>query len=335
MATRDRAARLPGPPQGSMGCLFLAMGALGILGLFGVVLAGVIGATSAGTETITEVIVETSPTARTKLAIIDVRGVLVESGVGGFAGRGVTEATMAMLQQARDDDSVGGVLLRLDTPGGSVTDADLIHNRLKALREKNKKIVVLMGDVCASGGYYVAVAADAIYALPTTITGSIGVIIAGLNVHELLQRHGVRDTSVMSGDMKSLLSSTRAFDPAKRALLQNIVDRFHKRFVDLILKSRGEIDADRLAEIADGRIMTADEALDLKMIDEIGYRKSAIEKLRALVGKGPYTLVRYQARPSLMDLMGWKSTLGTSEATLAQWFLAAPRAMYILSPLGR
>jgi protease-4 len=124
-------------------------------------------------------VVERTPGARRHLAWIEARGVMLQGPAGLGEGAGITRDLSSMLERATVDSTVAGVLLELDTPGGSVTDADKIHRQIGLLKAQGKKVIVLMGDVCASGGLYAAVAADRIVALPTTITGSIGVIISG------------------------------------------------------------------------------------------------------------------------------------------------------------
>ncbi len=311
------------------------MSGLAMLGMIGVTLAGAVGATgSDGADTI-EVSEETHPDAKKKLAVVEVRGILVRGRAGVGRGAGATGFALRMLDRALEDEQVAGVLLHLDTPGGSVTDADLLHERIKRLRENGKAVLVHMGDLCASGGYYAAVAANEVWALPTTITGSIGVIIQSLNVHQLLERYGVEDVSITSGANKALLSPTRPMSAEHRRLLQEVVDHLYGRFVDLVAAGRG-LELDTVEQLADGRIFTAEQALEAKLVDGIGYRKKALSKLKQISEGGPFNVVRYSRRPSMWSLL----TASRAEppgpaAALVEHISAAPRAMYLYAPLAR
>lgn len=318
-----------------VGCLLVMMSGLAMLGMVGVTLAGLVGAGGgADVDDTTELREETHPDAKKKIAIVEVRGVLVRGSGGVGRPGGATPAALRMLDHAIDDSKVAGVLLHLDTPGGSVTDADLLHQRVTRLREQGKPVLVHMGDLCASGGYYTAVAANEVWALPTTITGSIGVIIQSLNVHELLEKHGVRDVSITSGKNKALLSPTRSMSPEQRALLQDVVDALQDRFVDLVAKGRN-LDEGTVRQLADGRIFTAEQAKAAKLIDEIGYRKKALEKLKQLSEGGPFNVVRYSRRPSFWDVLtASRRDAPEPAAALLEHLAAAPRAMYLYAPFS-
>lgn len=313
-----------------VGCLVLLMGGLALLGTFGVMLATLLGGLSGGGNVV-EVAESGPPQAARKLAIIEVQGVLLDtptSLVG--SSRGTTKNALAMLDRAIADDAVAGVLLRLDTPGGSVTDADLIHHRIRRLREKNKKVVVQMGDICASGGVYAAVAADEIWAHPTTLTGSIGVIIQSLNVHDLLQRHGVADVSVTSGENKALLSPTLPVRAEHRRILQDIVDKLHGRFVRIVAEGRA-LEEPVVRAIADGRILTADEAKEAKLIDGIGYREDVLARLESVAEGGPFRVVRYERPSSPLAFLEARAGGADLAAEALTRVFASPRAMYLFA----
>ncbi len=316
-----------------IGCLLVLMAGLAGLGVLGISLASLFGGAGGDDTRVREVVEKAEPAATRKLAIIEVRGILMTG--PGTLGRpgGVTRRTLDMLQHALDDEAVAGVLLHVDTPGGSVTDADAIHHRIKQLRDKGKRVVVEMGDLCASGGYYLAVAADRIWARPTTITGSIGVIIPSLNVHGLMQTYGVTDESVMSGANKAILSPTRPVSPEHRALLQEVVDAMYARFLKLIVDGRG-VDEAALRAIADGRLLTAEQARDARLIDGIGYRDAVLDTLSQLAEGGPFTVVRYEREPTLVDLLRARLATPAPQAALTDAFFSAPRAMYLYAPLG-
>lgn len=313
------------PPRRGIGCLLLLMALLAGLGFVGMAVAG-LGGLSGAARRVEEVVERVEPGASKKLVIIDVRGVLVRA--GGMAG-GITESVLVMLERAAEDDSVAGVLLEVDTPGGSVTDADLIHHAIRRLRDKKRRVLVHMGDLCASGGYYLATAADEVWALPTTVTGSIGVIINNIELDGLLERFGVRDDSITSGQNKQMLSPFEPLTDEQRALLQGIVDAMYARFLDVIVKGRG-IEIERLRAIADGRLLTAEQALQAGLIDRIDYPKAAITRLGALAGDGPYTVVRYRTEPGLFDL--FRARLGAVERPFVAELVQGPRAMYLYGP---
>ena len=235
----------------------------------------------------------------------------------------------AALDFIEADDTVLGVLLRLDTPGGSVTDADLLHHRVGRLKDRGVKVLTQMGDLCASGGVYLASVADEIWALPTSVTGSIGVIINTLNFSALMAQLGVADTSVTSGEHKQLLSPTQPPSEADRAILQQIVDQMHQRFIKVVAEGRGW-PVERVAPLADGRIFSADQAMEVGLVDAIGYPEAAQERLLSMVGRGPLRVVKIRPQRSLLDL--FSARLGVRDDGALKAALQGPRAMYMLAP---
>lgn len=320
-----------GAPRRGLGCLFAALGLAAFVGLWGVLLTSA-SMMAPGDGEVREATLERLPNATRKLAIVDIRGVMLD-GSDRVTGRvGVTGGALKMLDRAREDDQVAGVLVRIDSPGGSVTDAELIHQRMRKLRDKGKTVLVLMGDLCASGGVYAAVAAQEIWALPTTVTGSIGVIITSLNLAELMLRHGVQDVSIMSGRHKASLSPTRPPDPESIALLREVVDSFHARFVKLVADGRSDLDEAAVRAFADGRIFTAEKAVELSLVDRIGDRDGAVERLRELTEGGPFNVVRYETTSSVFDLL--RARLETPSPAEMVRSALTPRAMYLFAPYG-
>lgn len=304
-----------------IGCLLVLMGLLAVVGVVGMTLSGLPGGAAGGID---EIVEEARPGAP-KLVIIDLRGPMMRGeGLGG----GVTDDALRMLDRALEDDLVAGVLLNIDTPGGSVTDADLIHHRIGRLKSKKRKVLVHMGDLCASGGYYAAVAADEIWALPTTVTGSIGVIISNLEFGGLLERFGVRDDSIASGRNKQLLSPFHPLTPEQRGLLQGIVDAMFQRFLDVVAEGRG-LEVDAFRHLADGRVLTAQEAEAAKLVDTIGYPEEALDRLRRMVGEEQHAVVRYRITPGLGAMFGVQSA---ARRPLVEELLVAPRPMYLYAP---
>ncbi len=198
------------------------------------------------------------------------------------------------LRKIEKDKRVRGIVLRINSPGGTVTAADTMFREIRRLKTKRElPVVALMMDAAASGGYYVAVAADRIYAQPTTITGSIGVIVQKFNVHDLLSRIGVQSTPVKSGSHKDMGSPFRPVTEEETRLLQEAIDALHGRFVDTVSERREGLTRDQVATLADGRIYTAGQALEHGLVDAIGYLDDAIEGVKEMAGIDAARVVLY------------------------------------------
>ncbi len=197
------------------------------------------------------------------------------------------------LKKASEDSKVKAIVLRINTPGGTVTAADVIFRELELFkREKNVPIVAIMMDVAASGGYYVALAADTIVAHPTTVTGSIGVIMLTFNAEGLMQKIGVAAQAVKSAERKDMGSPFRAMTPEERAIFQSVIDSLYRQFVVKVMERRKLPDA-TARTLADGRVYTAEQALEHRLIDRIGYMPDAIELAREAAGVDKARVVVY------------------------------------------
>ena len=248
-----------------------------------------------------------------RLAEVTIAGVIGDDSESGpFGGPPTHAAILKQLRAARDDDSVAGVLVRIDSPGGGVTASDEFHHVISQISEK-KPVVIHMGDLCASGGYYAAVAADYLYASPTTIIGSIGVILPMIDASELMTKIGIKTESITTGPYKDMTSPARGLKPEEQVILQETVDAMHARFVQLVAagrKGRGPVPEEEeaaqqhIAAWADGRIMPPQKALELGMIDAIGYREEAIAQLRELAGSPNGQVFRYRGAAGLGGLLG-------------------------------
>ena len=195
-----------------------------------------------------------------------------------------------------------------------------------------------MDDTCASGGYYAALAADEVWALPTTITGSIGVIVSGLNFSKLLSNYGISDESITSGPNKALFSATTEPNPIHREILQGIVNQLYKRFLDLLVKGRN-IEKEEAKKLADGRVYTAQEALKLKLIDKIAYPNEALERVKKLSKiPGEVRVVRYHIPKSIFSRfsgsLGLNSQVHFEEEMSLKLALEGPKAYYMYAPQG-
>ena len=278
-------------------------------GLF--LLIGVLSITAAQTAKpglVEEIALEGPETALKKVVLVNLKGTIVRGGQR----PGLTEFALAALRQAEDDPTVSSVIIDIDTPGGSVTDSDEIYERLRRLRAANKTVTFIFGSLCASGGYYIAAAADQIWARPTSVTGSIGVIIPHYSIVKLLATVGIDDLSHASGENKQMLSPTRVMTDEQAAIVDGVVAEMYDRFVNLVAEGR-KLDIEEAKRIADGRLFSAKQALQLKLVDRIGYLDELIEES---LTEGGSRLVEYRAPVSV-----WDAILAQSSSNpLYEWF---------------
>jgi protease-4 len=217
---------------------------------------------------------------KAKILILDIDGEIMASERPGFFGAG-TESTVArvreQLDRARNDEDLRAVLLRVDSPGGSVTASEQVYHELVLFRQQTGLPIVaqLMGTA-ASGGYYVAMAADEIQAHQTTVTGSIGVIFFGLNFSGLMEKLGVKDQTLTAGALKDMGSPLRPMKANERAELQSVLDDMHTRFREVVAEGRPKLSADEVVGISDGRIFSAPQALERGLVDGIGTIEEAV-----------------------------------------------------------
>ncbi|HEV2969025.1 MAG TPA: signal peptide peptidase SppA [Pirellulales bacterium] len=276
-----------------------------------------------------------SPIATDKVAIIDIEGVIMHS--DGFA--------KWQIDRVRHDPSIKAVVVRIDSPGGTVTGSNYLYHQLMELaKERNIKLVVSMGGICASGGYYTAMAVgatpDSIFAEPSTWTGSIGVVIPHYDLTGLLEKLAVTDDSIVSNPLKLTGSPTRKFPPElaekEKAILQGLVDDSFKEFKDIVKSGRPKFQNDdkALDAVATGQVFSSSQALDKGLVDKTGYIEDAIDRAIALnnLSKDSVRVVKYSRPKGLLDdVLG--GPLGENQrarldlATLLD--LTAPRAYYL------
>lgn len=272
-----------------------------------------------------------APHGRDKVAIISVSGAILD---GAFVER--------QIKRAREDKHVKAVVVRVVSPGGTITGSDYIFHHLTKLRqEKQIPLVVSMGSIAASGGYYVAMAVGAqekaIYAEPTTTTGSIGVIIPHYDLSGLLSRFDVKEDSLASHPRKQMLSMTRPISEDHRQLLEAYLNEAFTRFKDVVKEGRPAFRTDPAAldQLATGEIFTAPQAKKHGLVDEIGFIEDAIDRALALaqLSKDDTRVVEYRRFPALLDIP-WLSEGRSSEPSLATLLeLNTPQAYYLATTL--
>ena len=237
-------------------------------------------------------------------------------------GNAYSKVIIEQLRRAQSNPDVKAILLRINSPGGSVVGSDEIYQVLRD--EIDKPVVVSMGELAASGGYYIAAGADKIVANPATFTGSIGVILTVANVEELLNKVGVEVTILKRGELKDELSPFREMTPEERAWWQGILDQAYEQFVDAVAEGRG-LPREKVLELADGRVYTGRQALELGLVDELGNLPDAIELAAELGGiEGKPRVIEFRRRPSFWELFTFQLARPLQPFTLRD-FLDANR----------
>ena len=226
-----------------------------------------------------------------KIAIVEVKGVIAQSS-------GIIEE----LQQYLEDREVKAIILRIDSPGGGVGPAQEIYREVIKIKPK-KKVVTSMGSVAASGGYYIASASDLIVANPGTITGSIGVIMQFSNFEELLKKIGIKGVVLKSGEHKDIGSPFREMTPEEKKIMQEVLDNVHQQFIQAVADGR-KLDRAKVVEIADGRILTGEQAKNLGLVDQMGNLQDTIEITAKMVGiSGKPNVLYPKKRLSIWELL--------------------------------
>ena len=238
---------------------------------------------------------QVSGVGKDKILLVDVSGVISSEEKASFYTHPSMIATIKeQLTRASRDESVKALVLRINTPGGTVTASDIIHHELKLFKASRKiPVIASIMDVGASGGYYIASAADRIMAHPSTVTGSIGVIMLTVNTHGLLEKVGVEATAITSGPRKDMGSPFRAMTPEERGIFQGLIDSFYQRFLTVVQEGRPNLQMEQIKKLADGRIYTGDQAKAAGLVDEIGYLEEAIEAAKKKAGLTEATVVTY------------------------------------------
>lgn len=235
--------------------------------------------------------------SRDKIAVIQVEGAIASRQSGGllsFQSNTVNEIHQR-LQRVRNDSEVKALILRISSPGGEVTACDVIHREILDLKEEREiPVIASIIDMGASGGYYIAAAADEIHARPTAVVGSIGVLIQSFNIAGLFDKIGVEATTIKSAAFKDLVSPYRPVDSKERAVLKSVVDAMHSRFVEVVDNGRPGLDSNTVQDLADGKVYIADEARELGLVDAIGDLDDVITRAAELARIDDPTVVTYR-----------------------------------------
>ncbi len=277
-----------------------------------------------------------------RIALIEVDGPIMNqrsSSLLGPAGDNPVVLFREKLQRAAADDRVRGVVLRINSPGGGVTATDMMYAELRQFRrDTGKPVVAMLLDVAASGGYYLACGADEIIAQPTTVTGSIGVIMILPEVSGVMRKLGIATNTIKSGPMKDAGSPFRPMDASERAAFQHIIDQMYDRFLTVVREGRPKIPADELRSIADGRVYFAEDAERLGLVDRLGAMPDAIAaaKARAGIADDDVVIVEY-ARPAEYRANYYArsgpETVNVVNVELPAWLNGeAPAFLYLWSP---
>jgi len=231
--------------------------------------------------------------AQAKIAVIDVDGLLLNTDMVGLYSQGENPVALfrEKLDRAACDPCVRGVVLRINTYGGGVTASDIMwHDLVQFKRVTGLPVVACLMDVATGGGYYLATASDEIVAHPTTVTGGIGVILNTYNLQDLMAYFNVLGTPIKAGKHADVGSPVRALDDESKQLLQDMADEFHERFKQIVAETRPGHAADAL----DGRVLTANQALDRCLIDHVGYVDDAVAIAKQMAGVHSARLVFYR-----------------------------------------
>ena len=241
---------------------------------------------------------------RGKIGVVEIFGPIMQS-----------DDVVAQIQKFADDGTIKAIILRIDSPGGAVAPSQEIYNAAVKAR-RSKKVVASMATLAASGGYYIALGADKVFANPGTITGSIGVIMGFVDLRDLMKKVGVEANVVKSGQFKDIGTNARPFTEADRKVLQDVIDDVYLQFVSAVAKGRG-MDVAKVKALADGRIYSGRQAKELGLVDELGGFDEAVEYTAKIAGiKGKPALVKEKPKFGFI-----KELLGEKLSTKFDWLL--------------
>lgn len=226
-----------------------------------------------------------------KIAIVEIKGVITQSA-----------EVIEEIRQYQEDEKVKAIVLRIDSPGGGVGPSQEIYREVLKVKRK-KKVLTSMGSVAASGGYYIASASDYIVANPGTITGSIGVVMEFTNLEELLKKIGIKGVVLKGGEHKDIGSPFREMTPDERKIMQEVIDNVHQQFIKAVAEGR-KMDQNKVIPIADGRILTGEQAKELGLVDQLGNLEDTVDIAAKMANiEGRPTVLYPKKRLHLWELL--------------------------------
>ncbi len=247
-----------------------------------------------------------------KIVVLDIDGTIADTGdTSSFlSSEGYHHQTLLNhLDTVAMDDTISGLILEVNSPGGGVHESAEIHRKIQAIKKTGKPVYVSMGSMAASGGYYVSAPADQIYASPETLTGSLGVIMQSYNFEGFAEKYGIEMVTIKSGEFKDIGNSFRDMTDEEKNIMQSLVDNSYSQFVDVIADGRG-MSEEEVRKVADGRIYDGRQAMELNLVDELGYLDDAIAGMKKNEKLADAAVVK------LTDSIGFGSMLNLK---LAQW----------------
>ena len=279
-----------------------------------------------------------------KILLIDVSGMISDEGATPILSLGTPPPRVPLLvrvreelKKAEEDKNVRALIVRINSPGGTVTASDILYREILTFKERtHRPVVAIMMDVAASGGYYLALAADTIIAHPTTVTGSIGVIMLSVNAEGLMQKIGVAAITIKSAEHKDMGSPFRTLTPEERAVFQAVIDELQRQFLAKVIAHR-KLAPETARKLADGRVYTADQALAHGLIDKIGYMNDAIAVAKQAAGLDDARVIVYH-RPRQYRATYYARAEETSVASadalsgVASIAAAGPRFLFLWWP---
>ncbi|WP_430534176.1 signal peptide peptidase SppA [Listeria rocourtiae] len=287
----------------------------------------------------TELVLEDGNTDK-RIAVLHIDGAIQDTGssdslFGGSEGYNHSDF-MDQLEQIREDGTVAGVVLNVNSPGGGVVESAQIRDKiLQIKKEKKLPVYASFGSMAASGGYYVSAPADKIFASPETLTGSIGVIMQGYDFSELMKKVGISDNTIKSGEFKDIMSSSRPMTAEEKAIMQSMIDDSYGEFVKVVAQGRGMTEAE-VRKIADGRIYDGRQAKANGLIDAFGYEEQTLDALKKDKNLKGAEVFEYDSSgggfaslfsTSVSQIVGQKSE--AHQALQLMNMMEAPRLMYL------
>lgn len=237
-------------------------------------------------------------TSGPKIVLVEIDGVISDEAERSALGIGQRQSmvaeTRSVLDLAADDDKVAAILVRIDSPGGTVSASDSLYHEILTWKTKNKKpVVAFFNGMATSGAYYLAMAADVVVAHPASVTGSIGVIMPGISIEGLMEKYGVADQTLTSGPFKDAGSMLRDMRPEEKKQLQSVIDDLYGRFTDVVAAGRPGLDKAKIKTLADGRVYSSQQALAAGLVDQLGYLEDAVAQAEKRAGISESQVVVY------------------------------------------